>query len=149
MPGLLIVSHAPLASALRAVVGHVFPDRLSRVAALDVLPDWSPEQVETAAREALDHVRDPQALILVDVFGATPCNAVQKLADGIQVRLVTGVNVPMLWRVICYADQPLETLVACAVAGGAQGVMQAVAPRPQNQSLHSRTHDQDHAHYQQ
>ena len=62
-------------------------------------------------------MRSPEALILTDVFGATPCNVAQRLADGVQVKVVAGVNVPMLWRSLCYADESLDALVARAVAG--------------------------------
>lgn len=34
--GIVIIAHAPLASALRQCVAHVFPDRLSGVVAVDV-----------------------------------------------------------------------------------------------------------------
>ncbi len=42
----------------------------------------------------------PELLIFTDVFGATPCNIAQRLADGVRVKVVTGVNVPMLWRTL-------------------------------------------------
>lgn len=149
MPGLLIIAHAPLASALRDVAAHVFPDAIGRVAALDVPPDAAPEEIERQGRALLATVKDPQALVLCDVFGATPCNVAQRLVDGQDVRLVAGVNVPMLWRALAYVHEPLESLVARAVAGGSQGVMQGAAQRPQNQKLSSSAHDQDHAHHQQ
>jgi PTS system ascorbate-specific IIA component len=50
------------------------------------------------------------------------------------VKIVTGVNVPMLWRSINYADEPIDQLVARALAGGTQGVMQVGSARPQNQT---------------
>lgn len=149
MPGLLIIAHAPLASALKAVAGHVYSDSSIRLAALDVMPDWSPEWLEAQAREALEAVRSPQALILSDVQGATPCNVALRLTDGRDVRLVAGVNVPMLWRALCYAHLPLEQLVERAASGGAQGAVQVASTRPQHQSVHSWPHDQDHAHHQQ
>ena len=74
-------------------------------------------------------------LIFTDVFGATPCNIAQRLADGVRVKVVTGVNVPMLWRTLCYADESLDAVVARAVAGATQGVMQVATSRPQNQTL--------------
>ncbi|MDP1533615.1 MAG: PTS fructose transporter subunit IIA, partial [Rubrivivax sp.] len=98
MPGLLIIAHAPLASSLKAVASHVYPDCSERLIALDVEPGATTEQVEAAARAALASLKQPDALILADVFGATPCNAALKLADGVHVRAVAGVNVPMLWR---------------------------------------------------
>jgi len=149
MPGLLIVAHTPLASALRAVAGHVFPERLDRVSALNVAPDEPVEQVEVRVRESLAGMSGHPVLVLTDVFGATPSNVVQRLTDGVEVRLVTGVNVPMLWRLLSHLDESLESLVGRAVAGGSQGVMQIASQRPQNQALNLLTHDQSHAHHQQ
>ena len=75
------------------------------------------EEIERLAREMLGRVRTPEALIFTDVFGATPCNVAQRLADGAQVKVVAGVNVPMLWRSLCYASEPLDAVIARAMAG--------------------------------
>ena len=42
MIGILIIAHAPLATALRECALHVFPDCAQGVLALDVLPQDSP-----------------------------------------------------------------------------------------------------------
>ncbi len=149
MPGLLIIAHAPLASSLKSVASHAFPDCGARLEALDVRPDMPPEQIEAAAREMLARIRRPEALIFTDVFGATPCNVAQRLADGVQVKVIAGVNVPMLWRSLCYADESLDALVARAMAGATQGVMQVATSRPQNQTYKPGGNDQDHRHHQQ
>jgi PTS system ascorbate-specific IIA component len=94
-------------------------------------------------------VRDPTALIFTDVFGATPCNVAQRLADGSQVKVIAGVNVPMLWRTLCYAREPLDAVVGRAMVGATQGVLQVASSRPQNQSLNLGGHDQDEHNHQQ
>lgn len=134
MTRLLIVAHDPLASALRDVARHTFPDCASRLEALDVTPDMSLESVQAAARERLASLGDGDVLVLTDVFGATPCNVAQRLAEDQHVRVVAGVNVPMLWRALCYADEPVDSLVTRAMAGATQGVMQASPTPPQNQA---------------
>lgn len=134
MARLLLVAHAPLASALAQVAAHTFPDRAASVQALDVTPEMSPEAVQARAQQLLPQTEPGETLILTDVFGATPCNAAQRLADGTRVRVVAGVNVPMLWRALCYLDEPLDQLVSRALAGATQGVMQAGASRPQQQA---------------
>lgn len=149
MPGLLIIAHAPLASSLKSVAGHAFPDCASRLEALDVTPDMTPEHVESQARELLSRMQRPETLIFTDVFGATPCNVAQRLADGVQVKVVAGVNVPMLWRSLCYADESLDALVARAMSGATQGVMQVATSRPQNQTFKPGGNDQDQRHHQQ
>jgi PTS system ascorbate-specific IIA component len=142
MPGLLIIAHAPLASSLKAVAEHAFPDCAVNLAALDVLPAMPLEEIEAQGRILLEQVRTPEALILTDVFGATPCNVAQRLADGVQVKVIAGVNVPMLWRSICYSGDSLDVAVGRAVAGATQGVMQVATSRPQNQTLKARGSDQ-------
>ena len=120
MSVLLIVAHAPLASALKAVAEHSYPDCAPKVSVLDVPPTMCADDVETQVRELLEGV--PEALILTDVFGATPSNGVQRLASD-KVRVVTGVNVPMLWRSLCYESQPLEARAQRAAEGAAKGIV--------------------------
>ena len=149
MPGLIIIAHAPLATALKSVAEHAFPGCDCPLEALDVLPDMSADDTEARARALLERVRNPDALIFTDAFGATPCNVAQRLADGAHVKVIAGVNVPMLWRCICYATESLDTLVARALSGATQGVMQVAVSRPQNQTFKPGDHDQNkHLHQQ-
>ena len=140
-----------MASSLQAVAQHAFPDCAQRLMALDVLPTMGPEEIEQLARDMLARMGEPEALIFTDVFGATPCNSAQRLADGIHVKVIAGVNVPMLWRSLCYANEPLEALAARAVAGATQGVMQVAVSRPQNQAHKpgANANDQNQHHHQQ
>lgn len=147
MNGIFIIAHAPLASAFRQCVLHVFPDQSVGVAALDVQPNMPPEETLAQARIMLAQLGMPQTLVLTDIFGATPCNVAQKLVDGVSSRLLTGINLPMLLRAVSYRHEPLDALVARALAGATQGVMQVAITAPQNQV--QRKHDQDpHEHQQ-
>lgn len=151
MAAVLIVAHAPLASALKAVAAHVYADCGHAVEALDVVPGATPEAVRDAAQALMrrgEPGRETDWLVLTDVFGATPCNAAMMLYDPLHVRVVSGVNVPMLWRSLCYADETLETLVARAVGGATQGVMSLAPARPQNQA-NGFARDPLHHHHQQ
>lgn len=145
--GILIIAHAPLASALRACVLHVYPDVADGVLALDVPASENPEVTRAAARALLNRLATPQALVLTDVFGATPCNVAQKVVDGHYSKLVAGVNLPMLLRTVNYRNEALDVLITRALAGGAQSIMQVAVTAPQNQ--HRKTHDQhQHDHSQ-
>ena len=147
MNGILIIAHAPLASAFLQCVRHVFPDTAAGVAALDVQPEMPPEDTLAQAGRMLSQLGLPKTLVLTDIFGATPSNVAQKLADGLNTKLVTGLNLPMLLRAVCYRHEPLDLLVARALAGASQGVMQVAVTAPQNQ-IH-RKNDQDPDHHQQ
>ena len=151
MNSILLIAHAPLAQALRQCALHVFPDCEQNIAALDGLPNVSPEETLAAARITLElQLRAPrsQVLVLADVFGATPCNVAQKLVDGARSRLVAGVNLPMLLRAVSYRNEPLDALVQRAIAGGTAGVMQVAVAAPQNQARRKHS-DQDIRDHQQ
>jgi PTS system ascorbate-specific IIA component len=145
----LLIAHAPLASALLSVAGHCYEEKGHLFEAIDVEPTMSAETVESLAREALARLNAPDVLVLTDVFGATPCNVAQRLSDGVHIRVVAGVNVPMLWRSLCYLGEPLDALVARAVSGASQGVMQVAQTRPQNQVQNPITNDSNQSRHQQ
>lgn len=131
--GILIIAHAPLASALRQCVLHVFPDTAPGIAAVDVQPNVPPEETLAVAEQALALLHAPRTLVLTDMFGATPCNVAQKMVDGVHSKLLTGVNLPMLLRTVTYRHESLDAMVTRAMAGGTQGVMQVATTAPQNQ----------------
>lgn len=143
MVSILIVAHAPLASALQAIASHAYTECNGEVAAVDVPPGAGLEATEAQIAAALAAMPAAEVLILCDAFGATPCNAALKVSDGLRSRVVAGVNVPMLWRSLCYARLPLVELVERAADGGRQGIMQAAAPRRQDQPNCSSSHDPD------
>jgi PTS system ascorbate-specific IIA component len=136
MIGILIVAHAPLASALRDCALHVFPECAEGVQALDIAPNASPEESLVLAKAAMAQLNTTEVLLLSDVFGATPSNVAQKLNDGIDTRMLAGVNLPMLLRSVCYRHETLDALAARAQAGGSQGIMPVGSTSPQNQSSH-------------
>ncbi|CAJ0796060.1 hypothetical protein LMG7141_03182 [Ralstonia condita] len=134
MAGILIIAHAPLASALRDCAAHVYCGQPERLDAIDVLPDVDPAAVLAQARAKLaELVEGNGALVLTDIFGATPANIASRLADPGRVRVLAGVNLPMLVRAICYRTEKLDQLAAKALAGGSQGVLQVGSTAVQNQ----------------
>jgi PTS system ascorbate-specific IIA component len=187
MARLLIIAHAPLASAFLAVAQHAYPElTATAVSSLDVEPGMGADEVEALARNLLragDEAAairaavpygelplvvsasaigalDPatahdvgdisgDTLVLTDVFGATPANAAQRLADGVHVRMLCGINVPMLWRALNYLALPLNELVERSMSGASQGVVSINSTRPQNQAFQPHANDAQHHHHQQ
>jgi PTS system ascorbate-specific IIA component len=62
-------------------------------------------------------------LVLTDMFGATPSNIACRLRDQQDVRVVAGMNLPMLIRVLNYPRLSLDELTDKALSGGRDGVM--------------------------
>jgi len=144
---IFIIAHAPLASALRSCVIHVFADAAPSIVAIDVQPNTPAEESLAVARTQMSLIGKERTLILTDMFGATPCNVAQKLADGVNVRLVSGVNLPMLLRAVTYREESMDAWVTRVLAGGSQGIMQVAVTAPQNQQR--KTNDKSDYHHQQ
>jgi PTS system ascorbate-specific IIA component len=130
MTGIVVIAHAPLASALGKCVEHVYscePGVAQReVRLLDVEADEAFEATLARARALVSEVDAGNGvLVLADAFGATPGNVATRLAEPGRVAVVAGVNLPMLLRAVCYRAGPLADLVAKAITGGEQGIIQS------------------------
>lgn len=143
---ILIIAHAPLASALRDCAMHVYAECAASVLALDVQPQADPDDTLKQAQALAGAQLEEGLLVLTDIFGATPANVAQKLVSGTTARLISGVNLPMLYRCVCYREEPLDALVARALTGGTQGVMQVAIAAPQNQTRRNHDSTQHHHH---
>ena len=126
---ILIIAHAPLAKALRDCALHVFPECADEVLALDVPTHEAPEDTLSAARRMLAAGSQQDTLVLTDVAGATPANVALRLVQGLNTRLVAGVNLPMLLRTVCYRHENLTELTQRALDGGTKGVCRLDADR--------------------
>jgi len=121
---ILLLTHAQvgdmLIEALRSIMG---PLPLT-IQSLCVQSNETADEVQQHLNEVLNDPKQPW-LILTDLFGATPCNLVKKFCDKHDVELVSGVNLPMLIRVMNYPQLGLSALAEKALAGGKDGVKHA------------------------
>jgi PTS system ascorbate-specific IIA component len=128
MAGILIIAHAPFATALRDCISHIYGGLPARIGVIDVSPDCDPAQMVAFANSEIERLKEENgALVLTDMFGATPANIAGRLATMPNVRVLCGVNLPMLVRAVCYRATPLDTLVDKALAGATKGV-HAIGP---------------------
>lgn len=130
MIGLLILAQEHLGKGLLHSVEHVLGTLPPQLEAMPVDYLKMPEQIVQALGPYLARLDQGQGvLILADVYGASHTNAACRLLSKNHVELVTGVNLPMLIRVLNYRDLTLENLIAKAVSGGVEGIV--CAPHPQ------------------
>ena len=81
------------------------------------------------ARDFIEELDQGQGvLVLTDMYGSTPSNIACKLSNG-QVRVVAGINLPMLVRVMNYPALNLPQLADKALTGGHEGVISCQQPR--------------------
>ncbi len=151
--GILIIAHAPLASALRSCAMHMYAEFASSVVAVDVLADASVEESTQIAGRAMQSLGCDRVLVLTDLYQSTPSSIARSLIDGQNSRLVAGVNFSMLLRALPLfeRERQLDDLVTRVVEGAKSGIsMVSPSSAPQNQPRQSalNPHDQQHRHQQ-
>lgn len=62
-------------------------------------------------------------LVLVDFLGGTPYNATQKLIGKSNVEIITGVNMPMLLKIIPMTKETLKEVAYEAMESGKSGIV--------------------------
>lgn len=122
--GLLIVSHGNL--------GDYLLDTSSRMLGVCPLPsatlsmsfDCNTDEMMTRAAELVEQLNGGAGvLILTDMYGSTPSNIVSRLQGRYKIQIVSGVNLPMLIRVLNYPRLSLDELAHKAHSGGRDGVV--------------------------
>ena len=124
--GILLVTHTGIGTALVAMASGMLRGNLPRkVEAFEVPFDGDPEALLPQASAALRRVDGGEGvLILTDLYGASPSNLAARLSRlGTPARRVSALSLPMLMRVMNYAELPLEDLPAVAAAGARNGVI--------------------------
>ena len=126
--GILLVTHEDIGAQLVAVSKAIFKQRTTAIALVSIPADIGPEVLGKYAdliRTAmLTQENGEGLLVLTDVYGATPDNLARYFSTECNARVVSGINLPMLLRVLNYAHQSLEQLCLTAVSGGIKGVQQ-------------------------
>jgi PTS system ascorbate-specific IIA component len=133
MVGILIVAHGTLGESLIHCASHVMGSRPPHLMQIGVSMLDDPQLVlPQAIKLARSLDQGSGVLVLSDVYGATPCNIARKLLIPGKIEGVAGVNLPMLVRALTYRNEPLRTVVAKAISGGIEGVMQIPAAQMKN-----------------
>ena len=124
MIGVLIVTHGEIGTALLHSASQILGSPPPQVATLSVWRQDDPDDLVLRAQELLQGIDDGEgALVLTDIFGATPGNVVSRLLQDGRIEGVSGVSLPMLLRVLSKRKGPLSAAVQRALSGGAEGVV--------------------------
>lgn len=124
MIGILLITHGSYGEALVQNACHVLNKRPLLLNQLGVSAQDDPLDLLPLAREMVKLVDGGGGvLLLTDIFGATPSNLTMKLLEAGRIEGLAGVNLPMLLRAITYREKGMETMIARAVGGGRDGVL--------------------------
>ncbi|MDA0360580.1 MAG: PTS sugar transporter subunit IIA [Proteobacteria bacterium] len=125
MVGIVLITHGSLGQSLIDCAKHVIGDPLKNIIAVGINGSASIEAMTKQAAEAISKVDDGSGIIvLTDMYGGSPSNITKKLLESDNIYGVSGVNLPMLIRVLTYREKDIKTLIKKGLSGGSEGVMQ-------------------------
>jgi PTS system mannose-specific IIA component len=111
MIGVVVVAHFKLAREMVAATELIVGPQ-EQFTYVDIFPDEDVEQIKGRVTAALKHVNAGEGvLMLTDMFGGTPSNISLSFLEEGRVEVVTGVNLPMLIKLVTYRrDRALPEL---------------------------------------
>jgi PTS system ascorbate-specific IIA component len=122
--GLLLITHNDIGSQLLATASSMLGECPLHARALAVTVDSEPEGLRARAREIAEQIDTGDGvLVLTDMFGSTPSNIANELQIGSKHRVLAGVNLSMVVRVLNYPALSLTDLATKALSGGKDGVL--------------------------
>ena len=122
--GILLVTHDNIGAVLLRTAVDVLGICPLSTGTLAAPPDCDLEGVLADARQTAQALDGGNGvLVLTDLYGATPSNIACRLHRFLELRVVSGLNLPMLIRVLNYPDLDLEELQHKAVSGGRDGIL--------------------------
>lgn len=121
--GLVMVTHGHIGAAMLEVAVRMLGHCPLRVEILQVGGDADPDELREQARQRIEAVDQGEGvLLLTDMYGGTPSNVARSLSDGKRVCMIAGLNLPMLIRILNYAQLEADDLAAKAISGGRDGI---------------------------
>lgn len=123
--GILIITHNEVGTDILSTARDIFGGLPANATVISIKPNSDYDKKLVEARHHIAELDTGDGvLILTDIFGATPCNIALKAARHTNTKVVAGINLPMLVRVLNYAHLPLKKIVSKAVSAGHDSIFE-------------------------
>ena len=120
---LLLITHERIGSSLLRITSSILNEDPTNTVCIEIPTDSNTNEMAQIIARAIDSLDTAQGmLMLTDSFGSTPCNLAAEFLNHHQRALVSGLNLPMLIRIMNYRQRPLDQLTEIAVEGGKRGI---------------------------
>lgn len=124
MIGVLVITHEDFGGSLVRCATHILGAKQPQLMYINVSIQDEPELVVNKARELINKLNSGDGvLVLSDIYGATPSNIACKLIIQGKVACISGVNLPMLLKLLTYRMEPLPIVIEKTLSGGKDGIV--------------------------
>jgi len=122
--GLLLITHNDIGSALLETASRMLGECPLPARALGITEDCEPGELRAQAQRIAEQIDTGDGvLVLTDLFGSTPSNIANRLRIGSGRRVLAGVNLSMVVRVLNYPALSLAEMADKALSGGRDGIL--------------------------
>jgi len=122
MLGIVLVAHEPLAASMKQVAEHIVGS-VSDVQVVDVAPDADVECVRQELADKVIQVNEGDGVVIAtDILGGVPSNLALSLKSDV-IHVVSGLNVPMLIKLLRLRNKDIKTAVSEALDTGTQFIL--------------------------
>ena len=112
MIGILLVTHGEIGKSLIDCAIHILNKSPVSVESLSINSNEDLNNYNEIIIKKIKSLDNGNGvLIMTDIYGATPCNLLNKFVSENKVEVITGVNLPMLIKVISDRKDNLNLLV--------------------------------------
>lgn len=118
MTNLMVVTHGPLAEAIKESSRMFFGDEADTLHTIGLFPTENPEKLKDEIEQVITaEDKSNGFLIFTDIFGGSPFNmaamAIEELKDDYQIECFAGVNMPLIMEALSSKNEmDLEELTA-------------------------------------
>jgi PTS system ascorbate-specific IIA component len=121
--GLLIITHKNVGKSLLDAASAVLGRCPLKAITVSIENNSDPDQKNEIVKKHIKTLDENEGiLIITDTYGSTPSNIACRHVSN-NIKAVSGINLPMLVRVLNYPDLDLNQLITKATSGGIEGVM--------------------------
>ena len=120
---LLLVTHESIGKDMLKVTAAILNEDFNNTACIKIPMSSNTAKMKQQITNALNSLSISEGvLILTDSYGSTPCNIATQFLDQKERILISGLNLPMLIRIMNYRWLPLNELKNIAIDGGKRGI---------------------------
>ena len=112
MIGILLVTHGKIGESLIDCAAHILDNYPISVESLSINSNNDLHKYSDIIQKKIQNLDSGHGvLIMTDIYGATPCNLLNKFIQKDKVEVVTGINLPMLIKAISDRKDNINTLI--------------------------------------
>jgi mannose/fructose-specific phosphotransferase system component IIA len=112
MIGILLVTHGEIGKSLIDCAAHILDNYPISVESLSINSNNDLHKYSDIIQKKIQNLDSGHGvLIMTDIYGATPCNLLNKFIEENKVQVVTGINLPMLIKAIYDRKDNINTLI--------------------------------------